>query len=155
LLHFIREKDYNGEGDIYTRAEMAKGHTPRNFSQRYAKWTAKYTAFSNPTVASTILTNVASIAESNYQQQASFMSGVNQQIATVLNEYGVTGPTRVIYQGYGMKVGRALNRLGSGQALSNMIAGLKAYYLSAFNANPQILDAVTNILTGSPNGYVS
>ncbi len=134
---------------------MAKGHTPRNFSQRYAKWSAKFTAFSNPTVASTILSNVSSIAHSNYQQVASFMAGVNQQIATVLNEYGVTGPQRAIYQGYGLKVARALNRLGAGQALANMVAGLKAYYISAFNANPTILDAVTNIITGNPQGYVS
>jgi len=32
---------------------------------------------------------------------------------------------------------------------------LKAYYISAFNANPTVLDAVTNIITGSPTGYVS
>ncbi len=109
----------------------------------------------NPTVASTILTNVAPVAQENYQTNVPKFTSVNEQVAAVLTEYGVTGPNRAIYQGYGLKIARALNRLGSGPALTNMIAGLKAYYISAFNANPEILDAVTNIITGSPNGYVS
>ena len=134
---------------------MAKGHTPRSYSQRYAKWSAKFTAFSNPTVSSTILTNVAPVAQENYQTNVPKFTAVNEQVAAMLTEYGVTGPNRVIYQGFGLKVVRALNRLGPGPALTNMIAGLKAYYISAFNANPEILDAVTNIITGSPNGYVS
>ena len=134
---------------------MAKGHTPRDYAQRYAKWQAKFTAFSNPTVANTILTNVAPIAQQNFQANAPKFVAVNEQVSAVLSEYGVTGPSRAIYQGYGMKIARALNRLGGGQALTNMIAGLKAYYISAFNANPEILDAVTNIIVGNPNGYVS
>jgi len=134
---------------------MAKGHTPRSYSQRYAKWNAKFTAFSNPTVASTVLSNVAPIAQQNYQTNSPKFVAVNEQVSAVLTQYGVTGPQRAIYQGYGLKIARALNRIGSGPALTNMIAGLKAYYISAFNANPEILDAVTNIITGSPNGYVS
>jgi len=134
---------------------MARGHTPRDYAQRYAKWQAKFTAFSNPTVANTILTNVAPIAQQNFQANAPKFVAVNEQVSAVLSEYGVTGPSRAIYQGYGMKIARALNRLGGGQALTNMIAGLKAYYISAFNANPEILDAVTNIIVGNPNGYVS
>lgn len=134
---------------------MAKGRTPRSFTQRYAKWNAKFTAFSNPTVASTILSNVAPIAQQNFQTNVPKFSSVNEQVSAVLTELGVTGPNRAIYQGYALKVARALNRLGGGQALVNMINGLKAYYISAYNANPSILDAVTNIITGSPNGYVS
>jgi len=134
---------------------MAKGHTPRSYSQRYAKWGAKFTAFSNPTVASTILTNVSPVAQENFQTNVPKFVAVNQQVAAVLSEYGITGPQRAIYQGYGLKVARALNRLGGGPALVNMINGLKAYYINAFNANPTVLDAVTNIITGSPTGYVS
>ncbi len=134
---------------------MAKGHTPRSYSQRYAKWGAKFTAFSNPTVASTILTNVTPVAQENFQTNVPKFVAVNQQVSAVLSEYGITGPQRAIYQGYGLKVARALNRLGGGPALVNMINGLKAYYINAFNANPTVLDAVTNIITGSPTGYVS
>jgi hypothetical protein len=134
---------------------MAKGHTPRSYSQRYSKWSAKFTAFSNPTVASTILTNVSPIAQENYQTNVPKFTSVNEQVSGVLTEYGITGTNRALYQGYGLKVARALNRIGSGQALVNMINGLKAYYISAFNANPEVLDAVTNIITGSFNGYVS
>ncbi|QJF12327.1 putative major capsid protein [Acidianus rod-shaped virus 3] len=134
---------------------MAKGHTPRSYSQRYAKWSGKFTAFSNPTVASTILTNVDEVAKENFQTNVPKFASVNDQVSAVLTQYGVTGPSRAIYQGFGLKIARALNRIGSGPALTNMIAGLKAYYISAFNANPTILDAVTNIITGSPNGYVS
>ncbi|QJF12356.1 putative major capsid protein [Metallosphaera rod-shaped virus 1] len=134
---------------------MAKGHTPRSYSQRYGKWNAKFTAFSNPTVASTILTNVAPTAQENFQTNVPRFTSVNEQVSAVLTQYGVTGPSRAIYQGYGLKVARALNRIGAGPALTNMVAGLKAYYVSAFGANPQILDAVTNIILGSPNGYVS
>lgn len=134
---------------------MAKGHTPRSYSQRYAKWSAKFTAFSNPTVASTILANVAPIAQENYQTNVPKFTSVNENVASVLTEYGITGPARAIYQGFGLKVARALNRIGSGPALVSMINGLKAYYINAFNANPQVLDAVVNIITGSPTGYVS
>lgn len=134
---------------------MAKGHAPRSYSQRYAKWQAKFTAFSNPTVASTILTNVAPIAQQNYQTNSPKFVAVNEQVSAVLTQYGITGPQRAIYQGYGLKIARALNRMGSGPALVNLINGLKAYYINAFGANPQVLDAVTNIITGSPTGYVS
>jgi len=134
---------------------MAKGHTPRSYSQRYAKWNAKFSAFGNPTVASTILTNVAPVAQENFQTNVPKFTAVSEQVSAVLSEYGITGPNRAIYQGFGLKVARALNRLGGGPALVNMINGLKAYYISAFNANPTVLDAVTNIITGSPNGYVS
>jgi len=134
---------------------MAKGHAPRSYSQRYAKWQAKFTAFSNPTVSSTILTNVAPIAQQNYQTNSPKFVAVNEQVSAVLTQYGITGPQRAIYQGYGLKIARALNRMGSGPALVNLINGLKAYYINAFGANPQVLDAVTNIITGSPTGYVS
>ena len=134
---------------------MAKGHTPRSYSQRYAKWSAKFTSFSNPTVASTVLSNVAPIAQQNFQTHAPKFTAVNEQVSAVLSEYGITWPNRAIYQGFGLKIARALNRLGSGPALANMISGLKAYYISAFHANPTVLDAVTNIITGSPTGYVS
>jgi Sulfolobus virus coat protein C terminal. len=111
---------------------MAKGHTPRSYSQRYAKWSAKFTSFSNPTVASTVLSNVAPIAQQNFQTHAPKFTAVNEQVSAVLSEYGITGPNRAIYQGFGLKIARALNRLGSGPALANMISGLKAYYISAF-----------------------
>ncbi|CAI44179.1 coat protein [Acidianus rod-shaped virus 1] len=134
---------------------MAKGHTPRSYSQRYSKWSGKFTAFSNPTVSSTILSNVSQIAQENFQTNVPKFTSTNENVSAVLTQYGVTGPSRAIYQGFGLKVERALNRIGSGPALTNMINGLKAYYVSAFGANPEILDAVTNIITGSPNGYVS
>jgi hypothetical protein len=134
---------------------MAKGHTPRSYSQRFSKWNAKFTSFSNPTVASTILTNVGPVAQQNYQTNVPKFTSVNEQVSSVLSEYGITGPNRAVYQGFSLKVARALNRLGGGPALVNMISGLKAYYVSAFNANPTVLDAVTNIITGSPTGYVS
>ena len=134
---------------------MAKGHTPRSYSQRYAKWQTKFTAFSNPTVASTILTNVSPVAQENFQTNVPKFVSVNEQVSAVLTQYGITGPDRAIYQGYGMKVARALNRIGAGPALVNMVNGLKAYYINAFNANPEVLNAVTNIILGSPTGYVS
>jgi Sulfolobus virus coat protein C terminal. len=134
---------------------MAKGRTPRSYSQRFSKWQAKFTAFSNPTVSSTILTNISPIAQQNYQTNVPKFTSVNENVRAVLSQYGITGPNRAIYQGFGLKVARALNRLGSGPALVNMISGLKAYYVSAFNANPAVLDAVTNIITGSTTGYVS
>ncbi|CAC93974.1 coat protein [Sulfolobus islandicus rod-shaped virus 1] len=134
---------------------MAKGHTKRSYSQRYAKWQAKFNAFSNPTVASTILSNVAPVAQQNFQTNVPTFTAVNENVSAVLSQYGITGPNRAIYQGFGLKIARALNRIGSGPALVNMINGLKSYYISAFNANPQVLDAVVNIITGSPTGYVS
>ena len=134
---------------------MAKGHTPRSFAQRYAKWNAKFSAFSNPTVASTILTNVLPIAQQNFQTNVTKFTSVNEQVSAVLTQLGITGPSRAIYQGYAMKLARALNRIGAGPALTNMVNGLKAYYINAYNANPQVLDAVTNIILGNPNGYYS
>ncbi|AOG61579.1 MULTISPECIES: hypothetical protein [Bacteria] len=134
---------------------MAKGRTPRSYSQRYAKWQAKFNAFSNPTVASTILSNVAPVAQQNFQTNVPKFTAINENVSAVLSQYGITGPNRAVYQGFALKIARALNRIGGGPALVNMISGLKAYYISAFNANPQVLDAVVNIITGSPTGYVS
>ena len=99
---------------------MAKGHTPRSYSQRYAKWSAKFTSFSNPTVASTILSNVAPTAQQNFQTNSPKFTAVNEQVSAVLSQYGITGPNRAIYQGFGLKVARALNRIGGGPALVNI-----------------------------------
>ncbi len=134
---------------------MAKGHTPRSFNQRYAKWQAKFTAFSNPTVANTILNAVTPIAENNFEQNESIMASMNQQVSGLLTEDGITGPSRAIYQGYALKLYRAKNRIGNGSALGAMAQGLKQYYVSAFNANPSVLDQITELVTGSATGYVS
>ena len=134
---------------------MAKGHTPRNYAQRYAKWSAKFSAFSNPTVASTILSNVSAVAQQNFQTNVSKFASVNEQVAGILSEYGIVGPARALYQGFAMKVMRVINRLGQSQAVANAVAGIKAYYVNAFGANPQILDTIVQALTGSATGYVS
>ncbi len=134
---------------------MAKGHTARSFSQRYAKWQAKFTAFSNPTVANTILTAVSPIAQSNFEQNESAMASMNTQVAGLLTELGVTGPNRATYQGFALKLYRAKNRINNGPALGAMAQGLKQYYVAAFNANPSILDEITALVTGSSSGYVS
>ncbi len=134
---------------------MAKGHTPRSFNQRYAKWSAKFTAFSNPTVANTILTAVAPIAESNFEANESTMAAVNSQVAGLLTELGITGPNRATYQGFALKLARAKDRIGNGSALGAMAQGLKQYYVAAYNANPSVLDQITAVITGSSSGYVS
>ncbi len=134
---------------------MAKGHTPRSFAQRYAKWQAKFTAFGNPTVANTILTSVAPIAQSNFEQNTSLMASMNTQVAGLLTELGITGPARAVYQGFALKLYRAKNRLGNGSALGAMAQGLKNYYVSSFNANPTVLDQIIALVTGSATGYVS
>ncbi|AFV51252.1 coat protein [Sulfolobales Mexican rudivirus 1] len=134
---------------------MAKGHTPRSFAQRYGKWQAKFTAFSNPTVANTILTAVTPVAQGNFEQNSSLMASMNQQVAGLLTELGITGPNRVIYQGFALKLYRAKNRIGNGPALGTMAQGLKQYYVSAYNANPSVLDQIIAIVTGSSTGYVS
>ncbi len=134
---------------------MAKGHTPRSFNQRYAKWQGKFTAFSNPTVANTILTAVSPIAQSNFEQNESLMASINSQVSGLLTEVGVTGPNRAIYQGFALKLYRAKNRISNGPALGAMAQGLKQYYISAFNANPSILDQITALVTGSSTGYIS
>ncbi len=134
---------------------MAKGHTPRSFNQRYAKWSAKFTAFSNPTVANTILNAVTPVAENNFEQNESIMASMNEQVAGLLTEVGVTGPNRAIYQGFALKLYREKNRLGNGPSLGAMAQALKQYYVAGFNANPSIIDQIIELVTGSPTGYVS
>ncbi len=134
---------------------MAKGHTPRSFSQRYAKWSAKFSAFSNPTVANTILTAVTPIAQSNFEQNTSLMASINSQVAGLLTELGITGPNRAVYQGFALKLYRAKNRINNGPALGSMAQGLKNYYVAAFNANPTVLDQIIALVTGSTSGYIS
>ncbi|WP_343808661.1 hypothetical protein, partial [Paenochrobactrum glaciei] len=102
-----------------------------------------------------LLSNVAPVAQQNFQTNVPKFTAINENVSAVLSQYGITGPNRAVYQGFALKIARALNRIGGGPALVNMISGLKAYYISAFNANPQVLDAVVNIITGSPTGYVS
>lgn len=131
---------------------MTKGHTPRNYFQRYAKWIAKTIVFNNSNV---VLSSVSTIAQQNYQAEASKFNEVSKLISAVLTQHGITGSQRKIYHGFGRKVARVFNTYGPGPALTKMIASLKAYYITVFNANPQVLDAITSIITGSPNGYLS
>lgn len=134
---------------------MAKGRTPRNFSQRYAKWVAKFTAFSNPTVANTILSSVSPIAQQNAQLHMAPYGDLNSRVASILNQYGVTGPDRAKYQGFAMKLQRILIRTGGGASFFNQANGVKSYYVTAFNANPAILDALINVVAGETSLYIS
>lgn len=134
---------------------MARGHAPRTFQQRQAKWSAKFGVLSNPTVSGTIFNAIQTVASQNYQTNASKMATYNDTIASVLNQYGVTGPLRALYQGFGLKVARTLNRIGHGSALVNQVNGLISYYSTAFGANPAILKLIASAITGYNQTYFS
>jgi hypothetical protein len=111
---------------------------------RYNKYAAKF----DPATIQARLAQIKDIALQRAQEAQIKYATIDELVRPILDKYGVTGPRRALYLGYAKKLTRHLERV-SGVAASKIAEGLKAYYTSAFGAEPDVLDAVTAVVAGA------
>jgi len=121
---------------------MARGRgLPKPGNSRLAKWQAKY----DPAVVQTRFNEVQSVAVSRAQEGIVSIANIQSLIGSILNQYGVAGPTRAVYIAFGEKVWHVTQRV-TGATLANEVNGLTSYFQTAYGANPAILQAIAQAL---------
>jgi len=115
----------------------------RSGQDRYAKYSAKYV----PATVGARFEQVANVALPRAQQGLITWAGVQDLVRPILDKYGVAGPDRAKYLGFANKLLKHINR-ASGEAATSIASGLKSLYVTAFNADPAILDEIIQVVSG-------
>lgn len=122
--------------------------TPKAPANRYAKWSAKFV----PATISERFTQVQSIAFTNAQNGLIPYANLDFTLAQVLDKHGITGPDRAKYLALGRKVAREADRL-TGKALNTVVAGIKAYFVTAYGVDPAVADDIITAVVGTLPTY--
>jgi len=115
---------------------------------RYAKYEKKF----NPTVVGTRFTDVKELALERAREGLIKYSAVQELARQVLDKYGVTGPDRAKYLAFVNKLLKHVSRAG-GQAAVKIAQGLKQYFVTSYDANPDLLDELINVVAGAVLPY--
>jgi len=115
----------------------------RTGHDRFAKYSAKF----DPTTVGARFGQVADIARARAQQGLITWAAVQDVVRPILDKYGVNGPDRAKYLGFANKLLTHSAR-ATGDAAVALASGLKSYYVTAFNADPAIIDEIIQVVTG-------
>jgi hypothetical protein len=120
----------------------------RTGGDRFQKYQKKY----NPTVIGQRFTDVQEVALARAQEGLIVMATIDQLVGPVLDQYGITGPGRALYLAFAKKLARHMLR-HKGEAGKKLAQGLKSYWVTAFGADPAVLDEIINIVAGWVAAY--
>ena len=115
----------------------------RTGQARFAKWRSKY----DPATVSARFTQVAAVAEARAQEGLTTYASVQELVRGILDKYGVNGPDRAKYLGFANKLLNHSLR-AKGDATIKLAQGIKQFYVTAFGADPAILDEIIQVVTG-------
>jgi hypothetical protein len=115
----------------------------RTGQARFAKWRSKY----DPATVSARFTQVATVAEARAQEGLTTFASVQELVRGILDKYGVNGPDRAKYLGFANKLLNHSLR-AKGDAATKLAQGIKQFYVTAFGADPGILDEIIQVVTG-------
>jgi len=115
----------------------------RSGLDRYNKYASKFV----PETIAARFSQVRDIALERAQEAQIKYATIQEQIVPLLDTNGVNGPMRALYLGFANKLTRHLERV-SGQSATKIADGLKSFYVTAFGADPTILDAIINAIFG-------
>jgi hypothetical protein len=115
---------------------------------RFNKYAAKF----DPATIQARLTQVKDVALQRAQEALIKYATIDELVRPILDRYGIAGPDRAMYLGFAKKLTRHLERV-SGASAARMTDGLKNYYVSAFGANPDVIDAIIAVVAGAVAGY--
>jgi len=118
-------------------------HMPmyRGGLDRYSKWSAKFV----PETVAARFTQVREVALERGQLGLLYFGTVDDLVRPVLDKRGITGPARALYLAFAKKLARHLVR-HRGDAASKIAAGLKAEWVTAFGADPAIIDEIIGVV---------
>ena len=115
---------------------------------RFAKWRAKY----DPATISARFTQVTDVAAARAQEGLVMFASVQDLVRPILDKYGVAGPNRALYLGFANKLLKHVSR-ATGESAVNIAQGLKSFYVTAFKADPAILDEIVQVVSGWVTPY--
>lgn len=115
----------------------------RTPQRRYSKWASKYV----PDTISARFSQVETEAKERAEEGLIIFGNFDFEIAPILDKYGIAGPNRANYLAFARKVLRSAMRV-TGKALDNQVLGLKAYWTTAYGADPTVLDEIINKVLG-------
>ena len=115
----------------------------KSASDMYAKYKAKY----NPAVISTRFTDVQGIALDRAEKGLALPDGVRTAVRPILDDKGITGGTRATYLAFATKLKAHIMRQ-TGNAATNIKAGLIAYFKTAYGLSETILNSIAAIVGG-------
>ena len=115
----------------------------RSGVDRFKKYEKKFV----PDTVGARFGQVAEVAKERAQMGLIEWASVQDLIRGILNKYGIAGPDRGKYIGFANKLLKHMLRHG-GESAKKVAEGLKAYYVTAYGADPAILDEIINVVTG-------
>jgi hypothetical protein len=77
---------------------------------------------------------------------------IDELVRPILDNHGVAGPMRSVYLGFAKKLTKHLERV-TGPSAAKIADGLKSYYVTSYNADPTIVDAIIAVVAGAVAGY--
>jgi len=110
---------------------------------RFEKYSAKY----DPTTIGTRFGQVADVAKRRAQAGLMAWASMQELVRPILDKYGVNGPDRAKYLGFANKLLKHIGR-ATGESAVAVASGLKSFYVTAFGADPAILDEIIQVVAG-------
>ncbi len=115
---------------------------------RFNKYAAKF----DPATIQARFTQVRDVALQRAQEALIKYATIDELVRPILDRYGVAGPDRAVYLGFAKKLTKHLERM-SGASAAKIADGLKGYYVTSFNADPEVIDAIIAVVAGAVAGY--
>jgi hypothetical protein len=121
---------------------------PKTGQDRFSKYSAKF----DPTTIGNRFTQVKEVALARAQNGMISFAAMQDLVKPILDKYGVAGPDRAKYLGFANKLMKHINR-STGDAATSLASGLKSLYVTAFKADPAILDEIVQVVAGWVTPY--
>lgn len=115
---------------------------------RFNKYAAKF----DPATIQSRFAQVRDVALQRAQEALIKYATIDELVRPILDKYGVAGPARGTYLGFAKKLTKHLERVSSASA-AKIAEGLKSYYVAAYDANPEVIDAIIAVVAGAVAGY--
>jgi hypothetical protein len=110
---------------------------------RFEKYSAKF----DPTTVGARFGQVKDTALRRAQQGLITWASMQDLVRPILDKYGVAGPDRAKYLGFANKLLKHISRAPAEAGVA-IASGLKSFYVTAFKADPAILDEIIQVVAG-------
>ena len=121
----------------------------RKIADRLEKYNIKYP---DATTMTSRLTAVKSIMDLRYQAASSPIVNVVDIVRGIIESEGVPTGLHALYYAFGQKVAAAMFS-HTGATLNKEIVGLKNMWVTAYGADPKILDKIVTAILGAVPPY--
>jgi len=106
----------------------------------------KYSLKFDPDIVRSRFAAVKDLAVERAEDGMITFYAIETLVKDILDKYGITGPNRATYLAFAKKLYRHALRHGK-EAGIKVANGLKEYWVTAYGANPSILDEIINVVT--------